>query len=166
MFLKANMAKKSMKKDQFFRLGFLVHDVSRLRRTIADKALKPIGLTRSQFWVLSTLARHEGASMVQTELANVLDLGKVGLGGLLDRLEENGLIVRVPDPIDRRAKRIEMTPAGIALCERGQLCAVEINANMLQGISEEEIALVEDILSRMKRQMLGKADEISGIAAK
>ena len=56
------------------RLGFLVHDVSRLRRRVVDKALKPLGVTRSQWWVLAFLSRSDGMS--QVALADELDLGK------------------------------------------------------------------------------------------
>ena len=48
------------KEEHPFRIGFLIHDVSRLRRTVVDKALRPIGVTRSQWWVLANLSRHNG----------------------------------------------------------------------------------------------------------
>ena len=50
--------------DREIRFGFLVHDVSRLRRIVVDRALKPLGITRSQWWVLSFLSRRDG--MTQT----------------------------------------------------------------------------------------------------
>ena len=90
------------KEDHPLRLGFLIHDVSRLRRTVVDKALRPMGVTRSQWWVLANLSRHNGDGMMQTELAKVMDVGKVTLGGLIDRLEATGLLKRVADPSDRR----------------------------------------------------------------
>ena len=68
------------------RFGFLIHDVSRLRRVVVDRALKPLGITRSQWWVLAFLSRRDG--MTQTALAADLDLTKVAIGGLLDRMEE------------------------------------------------------------------------------
>ena len=37
-----------MSQEHPLRFGFLIHDVSRLRRTIADKTLRPYGITRSQ----------------------------------------------------------------------------------------------------------------------
>ena len=52
------------------RLGFLMHDVSRLRRSVFNEFMKPLGVTRSQWWVLAHLSRHDG--MNQTDLANVL----------------------------------------------------------------------------------------------
>src|SRR5664279_2238688 len=67
------------------RLGFLMHDVSRLRRNVFDDFMKPMEMTRSQWWILAYLSRQDG--MIQSDLANVLDIGKAALGGLIDRLE-------------------------------------------------------------------------------
>lgn len=137
-----------------FRLGFLVHDVSRLRRTIIDKALKPLGITRSQWWVLSNLARHHNLEMKQTELADILDIGKVALGGLLDRLEAAGYIERRADPVDRRAKRVVMTQLGKDVLHRMTARGQSLNDAMSKDISEDEILLAEDILNRMKQRLI------------
>ena len=52
-----------MAKDELSsRIGVLIHDVSRLRRTVVDHALGPMGVTRSQWWVLANLSRHNGAA--------------------------------------------------------------------------------------------------------
>lgn len=135
------------------RLGFLVHDVSRLRRTIFDKDFRPLGVTRSQWWVLANLSRS-GTGMVQTELAKVLDIGKVALGGLLDRLEKSGHIMRTADPEDRRAKRISMTPRGEALLEVLQERATSLNKQMLSTVTLDEVLLAEDILHRIKMRLV------------
>lgn len=137
-----------------FRLGFLIHDVSRLRRTVIDKALKPLGITRSQWWVLSNLARNSSHEMVQTELANVLDIGKVALGGLLDRLEASGYIERKADPADRRAKRVVMTRKGEEILEQMQEQGTDLNRETLRDITEAEVRLAEDIMHRMKKRLL------------
>src|ERR1700719_5271052 len=94
------------KEDHPFRIGFLIHDVSRLRRTVVDKALRPMGVTRSQWWVLANLSRHNGEGMMQTELAKVMDVGKVTLGGLIDRLESTGLLKTLGGPSDPRSTRV------------------------------------------------------------
>ena len=62
--------------DWELRLGFLIHDVSRLRRSAFDRCLKPLNVTRSQWWVLAFISRKNG--LPQTQLANELDVGKVG----------------------------------------------------------------------------------------
>lgn len=137
-----------------FRLGFLIHDVSRLRRTVIDKALKPLGITRSQWWVLSNLARNNNHEMMQTELAGVLDVGKVALGGLLDRLEATGYIKRKADPTDRRAKRIVMTPKGEKILEKMTVRGARINRETLKGVTPEEVRMAEDVMHRMKKRLI------------
>ena len=96
--------------DWYLRLGYLIHDVSRLRRMMFDRELAPLGITRSQWWVLAFISRKDG--LPQTQLANELDVGKVALGALIDRLETSGFVVRQADPVDRRVKRVYLTRAG------------------------------------------------------
>jgi MarR family transcriptional regulator for hemolysin len=137
-----------------FRLGFLIHDVSRLRRTVVDKALRPLGVTRSQWWVLANLSRHNGGGMMQTELSKVMDVGKVTLGGLIDRLEASGYVERQPEPGDRRAKRVVMTPKGIKLLGQIQKVGKVVNAQIMTGISATDILRAENLLHKMKQQLI------------
>src|SRR5256885_11961003 len=69
--------------DWDLRLGYLIHDVSRLRRMMFDRVLAPLGITRSQWWVLAFISRKDG--LPQTQLANELDVGKGAVGALIDR---------------------------------------------------------------------------------
>ncbi len=138
------------KLSQDFRIGFLVHDVSRMRRTLFDQAMKPLGITRSQWWVLSQLSRHTRAGMLQTELARDLDVGKVTVGGLIDRLEASGYVVRQPDATDRRAKRIQITDQGRAVLKQMVSVGRELNQIILAGLSPADIEIAEQILSAMK----------------
>ncbi|MET0987775.1 MAG: MarR family transcriptional regulator [Steroidobacteraceae bacterium] len=142
------------KQQQPFRIGFLVHDVSRLRRTIFDKTLKPLGVTRSQWWVLANLSRHPSEGMMQTELAQVLDVGKVTLGGLIDRLEASAYVERQPVPNDRRAKRVVLTAKGGKLLAQCQRLAEVVNREIMDGIDPKEILRAEAVLHQMKRQLI------------
>ena len=143
------------KENSPFRAGFLIHDVSRLRRTVFDQRLKPLKVTRSQWWVLSNLSRHEDSEgFSQIELARLLDVGKVTLGGLIDRLEKNGLVRRVPDKEDRRAKRIVMSAKGKSLLDKIETFAeVVVHESMIGVTAAEEKQLIQ-ILSKMKRNLI------------
>ena len=134
------------------RLGFLVHDVSRLRRTVFDSFVRPLGVTRSQWWVLAHLGRHDG--MIQTDLAKVLDLGKASLGSLVDRLEASELVLRRPDEIDRRAKRIYLSAKGNALIARLRAPSHELSERMLEGMSPERRNLLVELLMQVRHNLL------------
>jgi DNA-binding MarR family transcriptional regulator len=134
------------------RLGFLMHDVSRMRRTAFDQYMKPLKITRSQWWVLIYLARHDG--MIQSDLANLLELGKAALGSLVDRLEAAGLVRRGADEADRRAKRVYLSPAGAQLIKEMQVHSHEMSERILEGLSEEERDNLTDLLTRVKRNLL------------
>ncbi|CAM2169673.1 MarR family transcriptional regulator, transcriptional regulator for hemolysin [Paraburkholderia sacchari] len=134
------------------RLGFLMHDVSRLRRNVFDEFMKPVGATRSQWWVLAHLSRHDG--MIQSDLANVLELGKAALGGLLDRLENSGLIERRSDEIDRRAKRVYLLPKGNQHVTEMRLKSHEMSERMLQGLDLEARQALADMLMLVKRNLV------------
>ncbi len=141
-------------KSQPLRTGFLVHDVSRLRRTVFDQRVKALGITRSQWWVLANLSRHDGEAPMQIELARLLDVGKVTLGGLIDRLEENGFVSRTPDKIDRRSKRVTMSAKGRALVGKMEGIATEMNGHIMRGISMQKQRELQEMLALMKKNLI------------
>ena len=137
-----------------FTTGFLVHDVSRIRKKVVDKAVAPMGITRSQFWVLVNIARYGQDGIAQTELARLMSVGKVSLGGLIDRMEANGILERLPDPIDRRAKKVLMTQKGEELLHRLQDVALDINKQIMKGITKEQNKALDGLLHTMKHNLL------------
>jgi DNA-binding MarR family transcriptional regulator len=138
--------------SQELRLGFLVHDVSRLRRNMVDRALKPIGLTRSQWWVLAFLSRRDG--MPQVALADELDVGKVALGGLIDRLEATGLVERRGDPVDRRVKRVHLTKAGSKLVRDIRASVTDVEKDIVDGVDNSDLQATIRALRTMKSNLL------------
>jgi DNA-binding MarR family transcriptional regulator len=143
-----------MNQNERLRIGFLIHDVSRLRRTAFDQRMKPLGLTRSQWWVLSGVSRHGEHGIAQTELSKVLDLGKVSVGGLIDRLEERGFVERRPDSSDRRVNRVYPTAKGSAVLKKMEQVGVEMNAKVMKGISVTNQHLLAELLHTMKANLV------------
>ena len=143
------------------RLGFLVHDVSRLRRNAIDRELKPLGITRSQWWVLAFLSRQDGMS--QVALADQLDVGKVAVGGLIDRLEASGFVVRQPDPVDRRVKRLFLTAKGTSLMKKIRQSVSDTEETVLAGLEASVRALrgmKKNLLLVLGKQYERSADDI------
>ena len=135
------------------KFSFLVHDVSRMRRTFFDQALKPLGITRAQYWALGNISRHTDDGMIQTELARILETGKVSVGGLIDRLEEAGLVYRQADKTDRRVKRIFMTDKGFDMLDHIAVVGDELDAQLFRDISDEDLAIAADVIARAKANL-------------
>jgi len=132
------------------RIGFLVHDVSRMRRTLFDQEVKRLGITRAQWWALANLSRHEQEGMTQSDLARLLDVGKVTVGGLIDRLEDSGHVVRQADEHDRRIKRIFITDLGYEVIDRMAEVGRALNSVIMRGITLDHIHIAEDVMQSMK----------------
>jgi MarR family transcriptional regulator for hemolysin len=129
-------------------LAFILNDVARLLRTHADQKAAQFGMTRAQWAVLARLDRCQG--LKQTELAEMLDLQPITLTRLLDRLSDNGLIERRPDPDDRRAKRLYLTAAARPLLERLSDLGEELMESALAGLQPQDITLLTSKLAVMK----------------
>jgi DNA-binding MarR family transcriptional regulator len=138
--------------DWELHLGYLIHDVSRLRRSAFDRCLKPLNVTRSQWWVLAYLSRADG--MTQSQLAEELDLGKVAVGGLIDRLEKAGLLRRDADANDRRVNRVFLEPRSKQLIERMREVSHQLNQRLLEGLSNDRLEGTAATLEAMKRNLL------------
>jgi DNA-binding MarR family transcriptional regulator len=138
--------------DANLRFGFLIHDVSRLRRIVVDRALKPLGITRSQWWVLAFLSRRDG--MTQTALAADLDLTKVAIGGLIDRMESGGFVERRADERDARARRVYLTRAGQRLVATIRENVDIVETEILSAVDEDELDQAARVLVKIKGRLL------------
>lgn len=143
--------------DAELRFGYLIHDVSRLRRTLFDRWLSPLGITRSQWWVLAFLSRNDG--MPQSELAQELDVGKVALGALIDRLEGAGFVQRRPDRTDRRMKRVYLTVQARSVLDTLRASSRDFNQKILAGISDPDLGVAILTLDRLKDNLLQDGPE-------
>jgi MarR family transcriptional regulator, transcriptional regulator for hemolysin len=131
--------------------AFILNDVARLLRTYANYRAAQFGITRAQWAVLVRVDRSEGLN--QSELAEVLDLQPITLTRLLDKLCDSGLIERRPDPADRRAKRLFLTPAARPLLERLSELGEETMANTLAGVDSESVENMIAKLSVVKENL-------------
>jgi len=131
--------------------AFLLNDVARLLRTCADQKARQFGMTRAQWAVLARLQRSQG--LKQSELADMLDLQPITLTRLLDRLSANELIERRPDPDDRRANRLFLTPAAGPLMEHLNALGDDLMASVLDDIDDDAVDATVQMLGRAKENL-------------
>jgi MarR family transcriptional regulator, transcriptional regulator for hemolysin len=131
--------------------AFMLNDVARMLRTYADQKAAQFGITRAQWVVLARLDRSEG--LKQSELAEVLDLQPISLTRLLDKLCDCGLIERRADPIDRRAKRLFLTPSARPLLEKLGDLGEELMGTALSGVDRESVQQMIEKLGLVKENL-------------
>jgi DNA-binding MarR family transcriptional regulator len=119
------------------------------RRLIEEERplLEAHGMTMWGYIALSRLAQEPAAS--QLLLAESMGYDKTRLITLLDSLEADGLITRQPDPDDRRARIISLTPKGRKLHRAARRSILTMEKRLLSGVSEADIQRLRDILSRL-----------------
>jgi MarR family transcriptional regulator for hemolysin len=125
-------------------LLFIISDVGRLLRTLADQRARTMGMTRAQWAVLLRLERNEG--LIQADLAETLDVQPITLTRLIDRLCDNGMVERRPDPNDRRARFLFLTAAARPLIERITSEIEDLSETILAGV---EPGAVDTMMSQL-----------------
>ncbi len=116
------------------------------------------GLNRGEVGVLSAL-RVAGPPyrLTPTRLGRGLLLSSAGITSRIDRLERRGLIVRLPDPDDRRGVLIELTPPGAELVDAAVRANTESEAALVAGMTDREAETLQRLLRK-----LGSALELGG----
>ena len=137
---------------------------SRLLRNYIDHRAKGRGTTRAQWIVLFRLRQQEGLS--QVDLADVLELQPISLVRLLDRLVEHGLLERRPDPRDRRANRLFLTPSGRQLVDDLDSLRDAIATDVLRDIPSDAIQTSLQTLVDIKDRIKSLGENPGNIAVK
>lgn len=139
-------------------IGYVLSDLARLIRTVFDRRVRDIGMTRAQWLVLTRLYRRPGAS--QTELADMLESDRASAGRMIDRMEKGGWLERRADSVDRRVNRLFLTAEARRLHARMWAIAESTIDDALSPLNAIERERFTDMAARVKGrlQLLAGAD--------
>ncbi len=141
-------------------IGYVLSDLARLMRTVFDRRVREIGLTRAQWLVLTRLYRRPGAS--QSELAEMLEIDRANAGRLIDRMEKGGWLERRPDGSDRRIWRLHLTGEARRVHARLWKRAETTVNDALGPLSAVERAQFTQLAARVKERLHEMAHEDVG----
>jgi DNA-binding MarR family transcriptional regulator len=129
-----------------------IRRISRLvERRLVDTWSR-FGLARGGFDVLAALRRAGPPHRLSpTELYSSLLLSSGAMTNRIDRLAEAGLVVREPDPEDRRGVLVCLTPKGKALVDEAVVAVVDTYRDLFSPLTPEEW----EILASLLRKVLG-----------
>lgn len=129
-------------------------------RSFANR-LAPLGIQPNHFGLLVHLAHEDGQS--QQQLANALGIHRNMMVGLIDELEERGLVERSRHPDDRRAHAIRLTTTARELLPRAHKLADEQEAELLAGFGDDDRACLLALLQRLASRGGGRPDVHPGM---
>ncbi len=131
-------------------LGFAMADATRLMRAAFDRRMRGVGLRGSSWRVLAYLYRQDGLS--QTELAQLLELTRAGVGQILDQLEASGHVERREDTSDARRWRVFLSARIRA--EVGSLLNIvrEFEDELSVAFSAEELEVLRGLIDRLRER--------------
>lgn len=118
------------------------HAVANLTARIARFDLSPL-----EFSVLVRL--HDTGSWTQNSLGRSIFMEPANIGALVQRLAERGIVTREPDPDDRRAIRVSITPAGVELLAAARPEADAANTHTMAVLEPAERAQLMTLLRRL-----------------
>lgn len=141
--------------------GQLFFRLWRASHTRVAAALESIGLTPALFGVLNVLGARDGA--IQQDVASAMGMDPSTLVTLIDELEAAGLAKRRRHPTDRRAREVSITAKGRRQLERARQMAVQVDGEVLRGLTDAErrelLTLLRRALSSAPPQSPWSAEE-------
>ncbi len=134
--------------DREYGFTFGIILIARRYRAMLDEKLRPLGYGTARMEALSTIARSPEPS-AQIAIAKRIGIEGPTLTRMLDTLEADGLVVRRPDPTDRRTKLIELTEEGEKALEEIMAVAHAFRATVLTSLSDAELDQVNAITGKL-----------------
>lgn len=137
--------------------GHLIRRLNQASIAIFDNQMRARGydLTPVQFAAMAKIAHEPGVD--QASLAQAIGYDRVTIGGVIDRLEQKGLVRRTIDQRDRRARRLHLLPHGAGVLAAVRPIVGDLQQDILAGLSLEEAHL----LCRLLRKALNAVGDIS-----
>ena len=128
-------------------VSFLLAQVGAIAARQFANALEPLKFAPSDAGILRLLSRSPGMS--QQELAKKLEMHASRLVGVIDALEQRGLVAREPNPEDRRLYALHLTDAGTEALAAIGVVARKHNEAICAGLNEMEREQLPAILEKI-----------------
>ena len=131
------------------RLVFAMMIAERAVRRWIDARAGDSGIGAAGAGVLFHLAANDNALVGDVTAA--LCASPSGMSGLISRLEKAGFVAKATDGIDARAVRLTLTPLGRQAAVTARTVVRDLNAQLTEGFSDEEVRVIARWLEQAGR---------------
>lgn len=136
-------------------VGYWVFSTAHEMQQRLNLELAAHGITIRQWEVLVWLSF--AGEMSQADLAHRMHIEAPTLVGVLDRMERDGWIVRMPDKRDRRKKLVQATEQVEPVWAKMVACALRVREKAVEGITDEQLSTVREVLEMMRQNLAGES---------
>ena len=126
--------------------------VARRWRSLLDERLRLIGQSSARMEALAAIINSPSLS-AQVDIAKRLRIEGPTMTRMLDTLEADGLVERLPDPGDRRTKQLRVTEQGEAALREIFAIADELRGRLLEGVPEEQMDELNAFLGALSERL-------------
>jgi DNA-binding MarR family transcriptional regulator len=130
-------------------VGFLLAKAYQRACALFKEEFDRYDLTPQQFGLLAFLWIEDGLS--QSELSARSQIDRTTLGGIIDRLEKEGLVARADHPEDRRAFQVFLTSKGKSLEDELSRVANQVLNKITGPLSSSEHVTLIRLLEKIRR---------------
>ena len=131
-------------------IEFLLRAVNRRAEKLANQELARFDLTSTQFRTLMYLSHQPPLTVRQCDLEVFFSKSNPAVTGILNNMEQKGLIRRVCNPADGRSKVLEITEKGWALLPELDAYRGWMDKLLTENMTEEERATLIALLKKMR----------------
>jgi DNA-binding MarR family transcriptional regulator len=124
--------------------------VQQILLSAVDGALRPHGLTFARYEALVLLTFSRTGRLPMRVMGERLQLHPTSVTNIVDRLQADGLVRRIPHPTDRRATLVEITETGSDLREHATKSVTAIEFG-LSGLTPEQETQLTELLGKVRR---------------
>ena len=128
----------------------VLHETATAWRNLLDKRLKPLGLSQAKWRALLHLSAAK-YPLTQIQLAKKLSLEAPTIVGLIDRLTNEGWVIRQEEAHDRRVKFIHLTEKAKSIIRQIQNTSNELCEELLTPLSQTELEECISTLTKIKK---------------
>ena len=130
-------------------VGFLFKQINTVYEKDINNQLKGIGITSSQCEVLDYLFHCDKEEVNQRDIEKALNLKNPTVTGLLQRLDEKGYVLIVPNAKDMRKKNVYLTEKAYDIQRRMEADRRRIDKNLTLGMTRREVQALQKMLNRV-----------------
>ena len=132
----------------------VINDLSRIFHGRLRSLAENVGINESYRHLLFHLYHGEG--MTQLELAHATRLKPPTISVTLQKMENDGYVIRVPDENDMRAMRVYLTDKGKEFEAESRRVVRAMNSQAMEGMNDEDIKILMDLLDKIYFNLTGE----------